>query len=39
MADYLGTKTCSQEKLTDEIKKVFVFINQNSDQIGNGTDL
>jgi len=39
LIDYLGTKTCSQEKLYEEVKKVFLFIKQNSEQIGNGTSL
>jgi len=37
MIDYLGPKTCSQEKLNEEIQKVFLFIRQNTEQIGNGT--
>ncbi len=37
MIDYLGPKTCSHEKLNGEVHKVFLFIKQNSEQIGNGT--
>ncbi len=39
MVDYLGTKTCPKEKLTDEIGKIFLFIKANSETIGNGTAL
>jgi hypothetical protein len=39
MADYLGTKTCTQDQLNDEINKVFTFIQQNGEQIGNGTSI
>lgn len=39
MVDYLGTKTCTKEKLTDEIGKIFLFIKANSETIGNGTTL
>lgn len=39
MMDYLGPKTCSQEKLNDEVQKVIVFIKQNGEQIGNGTSI
>lgn len=37
MVDYLGPKTCSQEKLNEEVQKVFHFIKQNNEQIGSGT--
>jgi len=37
MVNYLGPKTCSQEKLQEEVNKIFAFIKQNGDQIGNGT--
>jgi hypothetical protein len=37
MIDYLGPKTCSQEKMNEEVQKVFGFIKQNNEQIGNGT--
>jgi hypothetical protein len=36
MIDYLGPKTCSQEKLNEEVQKVFQFIKQNNEQIGSG---
>jgi hypothetical protein len=37
MVDYLGLKTCSQEKLNAEVQKVFQFIKQNNEQVGSGT--
>ncbi len=37
MVDYLGPKTCSQDKLNEEVQKVFHFIKQNNEQIGSGT--
>lgn len=37
MVDYLGPKTCSEEKLNNEVVKVFYFIKQNNEQIGSGT--
>lgn len=37
LVDYLRTKTCTQEKLNEEIHKIFIFIKQNNEQIGNGT--
>ncbi len=39
LVDYLGTKTCTQEKLNEEVQKIFLFIKQNSEQIGNGTSI
>ncbi len=39
MVDYLGVKTCSQEKLNTEVQKVFQFIKQNNEQVGNGTSI
>jgi ABC-type multidrug transport system fused ATPase/permease subunit len=39
MIDYLGTKTCTREKLTEDIGKIFLFIKANSETIGNGTSL
>jgi len=36
---YLGPKTCTQEKLNEEVEKIFLFIKQNSEQIGNGTSI
>jgi len=39
MINYLGHESCSQEKLNEEVKKVFLFIKQNSEQIGSGTAL
>lgn len=37
MVDYLGPKTCTEEKLNNEVGKVFHFIKQNNEQIGSGT--
>ncbi len=37
MVDYLGPKTCSHEKLNTQVHKVFLFIKQNNEQIGNNT--
>lgn len=39
LLDYLGPKTCTQEKLNGEVEKIFLFIKQNSEQIGNGTSI
>ncbi len=39
LVDYLGPKTCTKEKLKEEIGKIFLFIKTNSDSIGNGTAL
>lgn len=39
MVDYLGTKTCTKEKLIEEIGKIFLFIKANSETIGNGAAL
>ncbi len=35
--DYLGTKLGTPEKLNGEVHKIFNFIKQNNEQIGNGT--
>jgi hypothetical protein len=37
LIDYLGPKTCSQEKLNEEVLKIFSFIKKNNEQIGSGT--
>lgn len=39
LIDYLGPKTCSQEKVNEEVQKIFLFIKQNNEQIGNGTSI
>jgi hypothetical protein len=36
MIEYLGPKTCSPEKLDDEVGKVFLFIKENTGNIGKG---
>ncbi len=37
MINYLGPKTCSQQQLNQEVHKIFLFIRQNTEQIGSGT--
>jgi len=37
LVNYLRNKTCTQEKLHEDVHKVFTFIKQNNEQIGNGT--
>ncbi len=39
LLEYLGPKTCTQEKLNGEVGKIFLFIKQNNEQIGNGTSI